>query len=47
MNRRGVIGLAILGAMAWSAWQWMFPSDEAQIRAGLDRIAAAMTNTSS
>ncbi len=41
MLRRVVLAVA-LAATAWFASRWLFPSDEAQIRAVLDRIADAV-----
>jgi hypothetical protein len=33
---------AVVAMTAWVGWRWMFPSDEAQIRAALDRLARAV-----
>ncbi len=46
MRVRAPAVVALLFAVAaWAAWQRIFPSDEAQIRAALNRVAAAMTDT--
>ena len=34
--------IALIVAGAWFGWRWLFPSDEAQIHAVLDRIAEAV-----
>jgi hypothetical protein len=41
---RRVIAAALLIPACWFAWQWMFPSDEAQIRQLLTRVADAIGN---
>jgi hypothetical protein len=35
-------GVALVVIGGWLAWEWLFPSDEAQIRALLDRVAEAV-----
>ncbi len=40
--RQGVVAVAVVVG-AWLAWAWLFPSDEARIRAVLDRVADAVS----
>jgi len=40
---RPIIVVGVLALVAWFGWRWMFPNDEAQIRAVLDRIATAVS----
>jgi len=37
-----LLAVALAVFAGWLAWGWLFPSDEAQIRATLDRVAAAV-----
>jgi hypothetical protein len=36
--RRAIL-IGVVGAAVWFGWQWLWPDDEAQIRAVLERIA--------
>ena len=42
--RRVSLTIAVMAAV-WFGWQWMFPSDEAEIIATLARIAAALESS--
>lgn len=42
MSSQRLIAVAVIGVVLWFGWRYFFPSDEAQIRGTLERIAEAV-----